>query len=53
MSDAVFTSATALAAGCATTGNICGGCSGSILALGSLLGRDSKEFSTELGNAAV
>lgn len=50
VSNDIFASATAFAGGCAATGNICGGCSGLILILGSLFGRDYEGLSTEQGN---
>ncbi len=50
VSNDLFLAATSLAAGCATTGNICGGCSGLILILGSMYGRTFEEFHTEKGN---
>ncbi|MFI3208409.1 MAG: C-GCAxxG-C-C family protein [Eubacteriales bacterium] len=49
ISDEVFTSASALAAGIASTGKMCCACVGGILVLGSMLGRDYENFSTELG----
>lgn len=46
----VFASATALAAGIASTGNMCCACVGSIMALGTIKGRTYQNLDTEIGN---
>ena len=50
ISNDIFTAATALAGGGAASGNICGACSGGILAIGTFIGRNYEEFATTEGN---
>lgn len=45
----LFQAATAMAAGVGKSGSACGACTGAILSIGTFIGRDFENFSTEKG----